>query len=79
MGMDQSALSRLIKGDREFKLDEIEKFANLLGVPVLEVLLRAGLKVPNHEKIIKLLEFYANGGDDGGRKAKLAIAELLTS
>lgn len=41
--MHPAALVRSIHGTREFTLSEIEQIANLLNVPILEVLRRCGV------------------------------------
>jgi len=41
--ISQSAVSRTLAGQRQFQVSEIRQYARLLGVPVLEILLRAGI------------------------------------
>lgn len=45
LNWDPNTLSRLLTRERRLQLDEVEKVAALLGVPKLEVLAKAGLKV----------------------------------
>lgn len=41
--LDQSALTRSLYGERELRLEEVERLAKLLNVSVIEILKRAGL------------------------------------
>src|SRR5690606_9931014 len=45
MGVDPSAVSLMFRGRREMRMTEAAEIANLLGVPVAEVLQHAGLEV----------------------------------
>lgn len=45
--IDPSAASRIFSGDRKMRISEAEKIARFLGVPVDQVLQRAGVDVQN--------------------------------
>ena len=70
MGIDPSFLSRSVNGERRFNFEELESFSRLVDIPLLEVLARAGLNVRGE---LDVLEYYAKGGEDGGKRARAAL------
>lgn len=48
--LDPSAVSLMLKGDRKMQIDEAARLAELLGVPVDEVMSRAGIEPPKGRK-----------------------------
>lgn len=54
--MDVAALSRMLSGEREMVLDEARQLANLLGVPMGEVIRRAGVPFGIRDNVEKRAE-----------------------
>jgi DNA-binding XRE family transcriptional regulator len=46
LGIDKSALSLMFNGKREMKMDEAVRIAEVLGLPIDDVMAHAGVKVP---------------------------------
>lgn len=77
MRISHSGIVRLFLGEREMHLQDAEKLATLLGVPVSEVLEHAGVDMSEIQILISALEHYASGRD--GERAKSALKKFRKS
>ncbi|MDQ8050701.1 helix-turn-helix transcriptional regulator [Luteibacter sp.] len=81
LGVDPSSVNRLVHGQRAMRLDEAEKLAPLLGVPTVEVIKRAGVKLA--EPPVGTTTTHLVGHIDGAGEAhidwrsRIAIVETL--
>lgn len=54
LGLDPAAVTLMLRGDRRMTTEETQKIASLLGVPVTEVIRRAGVDVRDDVRKIKI-------------------------
>lgn len=55
LGVDKSALSLMFNGKREMKMDEAARIAEVLSLPLDEVMAHAGVKVPKGPRSVALV------------------------
>jgi transcriptional regulator with XRE-family HTH domain len=55
LGIDKSALSLMFNGKREMKMDEAARLAEVLSLPLDEVMAHAGVKVPKGPRSIAVI------------------------
>jgi hypothetical protein len=76
--LDQPKLSRMLRGERAMQLHEARQFAELLGVPLIEVLERAGLRSRASERTLSLpQDIFEWAKKEAGEKYREFLLEKL--
>lgn len=72
MGIDPASVYRLLHGIRPIRMEEATKLANILGVPVGEVLQHAGLRIDDGQRTLPIA-----GTIDGIGEVQIDLASKL--